>query len=72
MKEYLRNIVEESLKDEVHVDGEWNRLMAAIVKQPGDIVSESPEDFIFSDDKICCCRFCRSLSFFFYVLFDKR
>lgn len=37
MKKSLRNIVAESLKDEVHVDVEWNRLVAAIVKLPGNI-----------------------------------
>ena len=37
MKKSLRNIVAESLKDEVHVDVEWNRLVATIVKQPGNI-----------------------------------
>ena len=38
MQKSLRNIVAESLKDEVHVDVEWNRLVAAIVNQPGNIL----------------------------------
>lgn len=33
MKEYIKNIVAESLGDEVNLDREWNRLVSGVVKQ---------------------------------------
>ena len=33
MKEYIKNIIAESLKDEVDVDGEWERLFSSIEKK---------------------------------------
>ena len=32
MKEYIKDIIEESLKDEVDVDREWERLFSSIEK----------------------------------------
>jgi len=32
MKEYIKNIIAESLKDEVDVDREWERLFSSIEK----------------------------------------
>ena len=33
MKEYIKNIIAESLKDEVDVDKEWERLFSSIEKK---------------------------------------
>ena len=33
MKEYIKNIIAESLKDEVDVDREWERLFSSIEKK---------------------------------------
>ena len=33
MKEYIKDIIEESLKDEVDVDREWERLFSSIEKK---------------------------------------
>lgn len=33
MKEYIKNIIAESLKDEVDVDREWERLLSSIEKK---------------------------------------
>lgn len=54
MKEYIKDIIEESLKDEVDVDREWERLFSSIEKKT---ISKMKTRGLFpSIPEICRCR----------------
>lgn len=53
MKEYIKDIIEESLKDEVDVDREWERLFSSIEK---NYFQNENKRAIPSIPEICRCR----------------
>ena len=47
MKEYIKDIIEESLKDEVDVDREWERLFSSI-EEKNYFQNEKQEGYSFN------------------------